>query len=578
MRILIKLRTVVVTLAAMIALGGLLATSAQAGKRVALVIGNSAYKHTPVLANPKHDAADMVKTLRQLGFQVVDGRDLNKTDMDRTILRFAEKLTGATLGAFFYAGHGLQVNGINYLVPIDAKLSTAYALEFEMVRLDKVQRVMEGATQTNIIFLDACRDNPLARNLARALGARSISIGRGLAHVEAGLGTLISYATQPDAVAFDGKGRNSPYTAALKRHLLTPGEDLTSVLIAVRNDVLTATNRRQVPWDQHALRAKLYLRGRPGPARIPGAGDLARQARITQQIARARSIQELDILLRLEPSRAAEIEARKLALLQEARHRDPLATLVPGSGRSARDRLADGSVCPYCPEMVVVPAGSFQMGSNKGDEDEKPVHTVKIGRPFAVGKFEVTFAEWDACVVAGGCAHKPDDQGWGRGRRPVISVSWDDVQHYVAWLSKKTGKAYRLLSEAEWEYAARARTTTRYAFGDRISKRQAQFSERQILSAGNTLKVGSFQPNAFGLYDMHGNAWEWVTDCWNKSYSGAPTDGAAWTKGNCSLRVLRGGAWSIDARSLRSADRDKSWMADSRGRDIGFRIARTLTP
>jgi hypothetical protein len=225
------------------------------------VIGNSAYSHAAELPNPRHDAADIAAALRKLGFEVVSGTDLDKTQFDRTILRFAEKLAGAEVAAFFYAGHALQVGGVNYLVPTDARLSTAYALEFEMVRLDKVQRVMEGASPTNVLFLDACRDNPLARNLARALGTRSAGIGKGLAQVEAGIGTLISYATQPGAVALDGEGRNSPYSAALKAWLLRPGEDLTSMLIGVRNDVLVATASRQVPWDQHALRARLYLNG-----------------------------------------------------------------------------------------------------------------------------------------------------------------------------------------------------------------------------------------------------------------------------------------------------------------------------
>jgi uncharacterized caspase-like protein len=179
--------------------------------------------------------------------------------MDRTVQRFAEALNGAELGLFFYAGHGLQLNGVNYLVPTDAKLTTEYALDFEMVRLDLVQRVMERATQTNVILLDACRDNPLSRNLPRAMGTRSASIGAGLANAEAGLGTLISYATHPGAVAADGSGRNSPYSAALKTRLPTPGEDLTTVLIGVRNDVMNATGGTQIPWDQHALRARLYL-------------------------------------------------------------------------------------------------------------------------------------------------------------------------------------------------------------------------------------------------------------------------------------------------------------------------------
>ena len=229
------------------------------GKKVALVIGNSAYAHTPRLENPKNDAADMAAALKKLGFHVVEGRDLDKPSMDRTIRDFAGALSGAHVGLFFYAGHGLQVAGQNYLVPIDAQLSTASAIDFEMVRLDLVHRTMEREASTNILIMDACRDNPLARNLARALGTRSTQIGRGLALVESGEGTLISFSTQPGNVALDGTGRNSPYAAALLRHIANPGDDLPTILINVRNDVMQATDRRQVPWEHSALTAKFYF-------------------------------------------------------------------------------------------------------------------------------------------------------------------------------------------------------------------------------------------------------------------------------------------------------------------------------
>ena len=227
--------------------------------RVALVIGNSKYKHTPPLANPTNDAADFAAELRKLGFAVIEKVDLDKASMDRAIRDFAEKLGGAKVGLFFYAGHGLQVGGQNYLVPIDAKLASASAIDFEMVRLDLVHRTMERETSTNILMMDACRDNPLARNLARALGTRSTQVGRGLALVELGEGTLISFSTQPGNVALDGTGRNSPYAAALLKHLTTPGDDLPTILINVRKDVMKATGRRQVPWEHSAMTAKFYF-------------------------------------------------------------------------------------------------------------------------------------------------------------------------------------------------------------------------------------------------------------------------------------------------------------------------------
>lgn len=241
---------------------------ATAAERVALVIGNSAYKHTPRLENPANDARDVARSLETLGFEVIQLHDLDKASMDRAIRRFADALASARTGLFYYAGHGLQVGGQNYLVPIDAELTTASALDFEMVRLDLVHRTMESAVKTNIIVLDACRDNPLSRNLARALGTRSASIGRGLAAVESGEGTLISFSTQPGAVALDGEGRNSPYAAALVKHMGRRGDDISTVLINVRNDVMETTARRQVPWEHSALTARFYF-----VPPDPGAGE-----------------------------------------------------------------------------------------------------------------------------------------------------------------------------------------------------------------------------------------------------------------------------------------------------------------
>ena len=239
--------------------------------------------------------------------------------------------------------------------------------------------------------------------------------------------------------------------------------------------------------------------------------------------------------------------------------------------------------CRDCPEMIVVPAGRFRMGSTagQGSDAERPAHEVTIAKPFAVSKFALTFDEWDACATHGDCAQHITDVGWGRGRRPAINVSWDDAQTYVKWLSRITGKDYRLLSEAEYEYAARAGTETAYPWGDDIKlagKAMAncdgcgsQWDNKQ------TAPVGSFAANRFGLYDMVGNVWEWTEDCGNDNYQGAPTDGSAWTSGECSRRVVRGGSWDYDPGVLRSADRGR-YVTVLRLNLLGFRVARTLTP
>ncbi len=219
------------------------------------------------------------------------------------------------------------------------------------------------------------------------------------------------------------------------------------------------------------------------------------------------------------------------------------------------------------PEMVVVPPGVFTMGSSDNDS-EKPPHKVTIKAPLAVSRFAITFEEWDAAVTAGGVKHNPETR-WGRGRQPVINVSWEDARTYRAWLSKASGKPYRLLSEAEWEYCCRAGTTTPYAYGNSITKQQAQFSE------SSTVEVGKFPPNAWGLHDMHGNVWEWCEDNWHPDYQGAPNDGSVWPGGDTPLRVLRGGSWFLLPQILRSAFRDR-YHPGSRNLNIGFRVARTL--
>jgi formylglycine-generating enzyme required for sulfatase activity len=262
----------------------------------------------------------------------------------------------------------------------------------------------------------------------------------------------------------------------------------------------------------------------------------------------------------------------------------PTGTLSAAQERS----LKRGDIfqeCANCPQMVVVPPGNFVMGLPTdqtyftyphGEDKLRPQHNVTIAKPFAVSKFELTFAEWDACVADGGCdGYKPNDHGWGRGQRPVIAVNWFDATAYVAWLSKKTGKPYRLLSEAEYEYAARAGTTTAYPWGNEIGKNNAncngcgsQWDVRQ------TAPVGSFAPNQFGLYDMVGNVQERTEDCWHNDYNGAPTDGSAWTSGDCSVRVIRGGSWGSAPYDLRSAARYANGKREDD--DGGIRVGRTL--
>ena len=241
-----------------------------------------------------------------------------------------------------------------------------------------------------------------------------------------------------------------------------------------------------------------------------------------------------------------------------------------------RDRLSgDGKG----PAMVVLPRGEFRMGNlfGNGHGDEWPVHTVTISRRIAMGQYPVTFEDYDRFVAATD-AERPDDEGWGRGRKPVIDVNWYDARAYAVWLSEQTGKRYRLPSESEWEYAARAGTETAYSWGNEIGVNRANCDGSGSEWSGQTSPVGSFAPNGFGLYDMHGNVWEWVEDGWHDNYEGAPSDGSASTSGGDSfLAVVRGGSWGSHPRNLRSAYRDRNVLSH-RGFNNGFRLVQDLNP
>ena len=290
----------------------------------------------------------------------------------------------------------------------------------------------------------------------------------------------------------------------------------------------------------------------------------------------------VDAILALREAASSSVAVGWLASPAQRPSTPSAGMSVPAlqAGQTFSDRLSSGGLGP---EMVVIPSGRFRMGCVSGQDcsnDELPVHDVTIPRAFAVSKYEVTFEDYDRFTYW----NWVDDEGWGRDRRPVINVPWNHAQKYVAWLSRQTGHTYRLLSEAEWEYVARAGSSTAYSWGDDIGTNQANCADVTSLGLGtcgdqweHTAPVGSFAANAFGVHDLHGNVWEWVEDCWNGSYADAPSDGGARSADNCGQRVIRGGTWSIYFRHLRSADRMRISPGTS-SNDIGFRVARTLTP
>jgi len=322
----------------------------------------------------------------------------------------------------------------------------------------------------------------------------------------------------------------------------------------------------------------LYLEARASVA----AGDLVRAKRVFEQYfagggQQDAGYQEALVLYRqiLPQAQAAEEKAKAEAEAAAAKAKADAET----AKESERARSLSQLACDGCPIMVLVPAGTFQMGGI--EEYQKPVHSVTFSKAFAIGAYEVTFTEWDSCVAAGGCKQTPNDRKWGRGTRPVMNVSWNDIQEYIVWLNAKTGKKFRLPSEAEWEYAARAGTTTTYAWGNEIGVNRANCLDCGSSFSGSfssrSAPVGSFAPNALGLHDMHGNVWEWVADCWHDSYAGAPQDGRAWTE-QCSgevLRILRGGAFADYFPVLRSGGRSGS-PPSRRSSGGGFRLVMDL--
>jgi hypothetical protein len=384
------------------------ALPAHAERRVALVIGNSAYEHVPQLANPKNDAADMAKKLQDLGFDVVVGEDLDLMAMRKTARDFIAKLDSADISLFFYAGHGLQVNGSNYMAPVDAKLASYDDLEFEAMPMDLILSSMERKTKVNLVFLDACRDNPLAENLARSMGTRSSAVGRGLAKLGSGVGSLIAFATQPGNVALDGNGRNSPFTTALLKHLGTPGQSVTDDLIQVRKEVLDATEGKQVPWDNSSLTGPVILKDKPKeepkiePAPAPEA-KVPQQADNAVELAYWDSVKDSEdksffeaYLSRWPQGTFADIAKLKIASLERmAKEEKPAAPAQPDNAAELAywNSIKDSGGTAYLEAYLAkYPQGQFadlariridEIKAAKAKDEEMPLETAKLEQPAA---------------------------------------------------------------------------------------------------------------------------------------------------------------------------------------------------
>ncbi len=590
-----------------------------AQKRVALVIGNSSYKHVSSLSNPKNDADDMAKALERLDFKVRRENDLGRHAMQDVLAEFSDTASGADMAVIFYAGHGIGIDKQNYLIPVDAKLNTDRKVRFETVSLDTVLSSLDGVKGVRMVLLDACRNNPFMAKMKVTSASRSVA--RGLSRVEPSGATLISFAAKDGTTAKDGTGRNSPYTAALLEHLDQPGLELQFMFRKVRDAVLKATAGEQEPFTYGSLPGtQIFLKEPVAEAKASqqSAPRLDKEVVFWNSVKDAREARPLEEFLKEFPDGTFAGLARfKLAKLN-AGNSESDATATPETKvavgvfpntvePTTKPAYRPGEVfkdCDKCPEMVVIPAGSFLMGSPKAEKkrekSEGPQRKVTIPQPFAVGRFEITVDQFS--VFAKETGHRTGNKCWiysqgkwqirsGRsykkpgfrqtGTHPAVCIGWSDANAYLKWIGEKTGKPYRLLSEAEWEYAARAGASTAFATGKRISTKQANFDGRYVYNGSKkggwkkkTTVVGSFDANRFGLHDMHGNVMEWTADCWSPNYRGAPTDGSARVTGDCSKHVLRGSSWNDEPWFLRSAYRYKD--VDSRSYDHGFRIARPL--
>ena len=548
----------------------LLAAPAHAS-RLALVIGNAAYTDGP-LKNPVNDARAMDQKLASLGFRVQRIENLKRTQIGRTITAFASTVRAGDDVVVFYAGHGVQVKGVNYLPAVDADIQSEEDVPLNSLNLNNLMdRLDEAKAGLKILFLDACRNNPYARSFRSA--------DRGLARVGAApSGTLIHFATRPGSVAADGGGANGLYTSELLRHLDSPNVPIEAMLKRVSAAVETASKGTQEPWTEGSIRGEFYFRGtgagagvqlasaRAEPTGRPAQGDPEEDAWASTKAANTAAA--YDAYLNEYPKGRYASAARigKVAVqgqsspqptAQQAVQPRPASTSTYTPGQVFKD-------CTDCPEMVVIPAGSFEMGGS--GSDEKPVHRVNF-RGLAVGKTHVTQGQWQAVMGGNPSKFTPCGQDC-----PVEQVNWSDAQAFIQKLNHMTGAQYRLPSEAEWEYACRAGGRDEYCGGDNVDA-----VGWYIANSGETTHpVAQKQANAFGLYDMSGNVYQWVEDCFHDNYSGAPADGGAWTTG-CSgnYRVLRGGSWINNSAVLRSANRNLN-TPDFREYYVGFRLARAL--
>ncbi|CAH1660397.1 SUMF1/EgtB/PvdO family nonheme iron enzyme [Hyphomicrobiales bacterium] len=542
------------------------------GRRVALVIGNSSYTAVTKLPNAERDAEAIANTLVAMGFTVVRGLNLTKQEMVQRLEAFRQQAATAEVALFYYAGHGIQIDQKNWMVSVNVRAGQRAEVLREAISLEDVVAAMSTAS-TKLIILDACRDNPFAGKLQKGTSAEEIEPGLARPNI-VDRGVLVAYATSPGSVAFDGPAgtAHSPFTQALLTHLTTKGLEIRQMFTKVRQSVVEQTSSQQTPWENSSLLKDIYLAGRAPLTKVD----------------------------EIELSYWRSIEAgRDPQKLIEFLDRFPRGTFAPMAERALEQLMREAAQsikvvkdCPTCPSMAALPGGTYLSGSAETDAEraagELPQTRAQI-RPFAIGRYPVTFEQWDQCRQDGGCRANPSDGGFGRTSRPVINVTWNDAMEFVNWLRRKTGQAYRLPTEAEWEFAARSGISSERFWG-RDPDRACRYANVLDLTAQRTVRLslqshgcadgfvftspaGSFEPNMYGLFDMLGNVWQWTSDCWDQPARTMSTSANA--SESCRFRALRGGSWMSDPRNVRITSRQRIDPEDS-DLNIGFRVARDL--
>lgn len=524
-------------LTASLVLFWLLCTSPAQAARLALVVGNDQYQSISKLRNAVADAQTMGEAFRKAGYQVTVVTNVDLRVLKDELRAFRRRVRGGDEVVLYFSGHGVQLGAENFLLPVDVRSDTEDQVRDDGLALSAVLADLRTAKPGfTLAIIDACRDNPFEK------AGKSIG-GRGLGRPPSATGEMVLFAAGEGQQALDRLGPNDPvrnglFTRVFVNEMQRPGLSIDQTLRNVRvevNRLAQTVRHEQVPALYDQVLGTYYFY--PPGVSLPSLGQ-------TAGVASER--------VRPVPPQSTPQAAQTPSW--------------PPRTQSGGSLLKD---CADCPELVVIPAGRFMMGGIEGYADGMPLHPVNI-KQFAIGKTEVTQAQWQTVMGS-----NPSEFKNCGPTCPVDRVSWKDIQQYIQKLNAKTGQSYRLPSEAEWEYAARAGTRTAFWWGDTISTEQANYKAKDLFRKA-TVPVNSFNANPFGLHNVHGNVWEWVEDCWHDNYNGAPSDGSAWTT-NCidNDRVLRGGSYDTGPPWLSSYFR--GWRtSNDRRKNAGFRLARSL--